>query len=146
MDANPTRASAITASLQAQGNLMTKLGITLLRSTLAAIIALSLWTAAHAKATAVEYLLVPSDAMGRDIPVAFMANGPHAVYLLDAFNAGDTISNWVTAGNAEQDGSKQWETFLSNELPNWLAANTRAWHPAATRSLAPRRAGQPHWS
>jgi S-formylglutathione hydrolase FrmB len=61
---------------------MTKLGITLLRSTLAAIIALSLWTAAHAKATAVEYLLVPSDAMGRDIPVAFMANGPHAVYLL----------------------------------------------------------------
>ena len=25
--------------------------------------------------------------------------------------------------NWEQDGSKQWETFLATELPNWLAAN-----------------------
>jgi S-formylglutathione hydrolase FrmB len=96
----------------------------------------------------VEYLTVPSAAMGRDIPVAFMAGGPHAVYLLDAFNAAPDVSNWVRAGNAmntlagkgisvaapaggaysmytdwEQDGSKQWDTFLSNELPNWLAAN-----------------------
>ena len=86
--------------------------------------------------------------MGRDIPVAFMAGGPHAVYLLDAFNAAPDVSNWVTAGNAmntlagkgisvaapaggawslytnwEQDGSRQWETFLSAELPDWLAAN-----------------------
>jgi S-formylglutathione hydrolase FrmB len=70
------------------------------------------------------------------------------VYLLDAFNAAPDVSNWVTAGNAmntlagkgisvaapaggafsmyanwEQDGSKQWETFLSSELPDWLAAN-----------------------
>ena len=92
--------------------------------------------------------MVPSAAMGRDIPVAFMAGGPHAVYLLDAFDAGPDVSNWVTAGNAmntlagkgisvaapaggaysmytnwEQDGSKQWETFLSSELPDWLAAN-----------------------
>jgi S-formylglutathione hydrolase FrmB len=92
--------------------------------------------------------MVPSPAMGRDIPVAFMAGGPHAVYLLDAFNAGDPASNWVTAGNAmntlagkgisvaapasgayslytnwEEDGSRQWETFLSSELPDWLAAN-----------------------
>jgi S-formylglutathione hydrolase FrmB len=127
---------------------MTKLVVTLLRSALAVIIVVSLWTAAHAKAAAVEYLMVPSAAMGRDIPVAFMAGGPHAVYLLDAFNAGDAVSNWVTAGNAmntlagkgvsvvapaggafslytdwEQDGSKQWETYLSNELPNWLAAD-----------------------
>lgn len=102
---------------------------------------------AHA-APAVEYLQVPSPSMGRDIPVAFMAGGPHAVYLLDAFNAGPDVSNWVTAGNAmnsmagkgvsvvapasgayslytnwEQDGSKQWETFLTGELPDWLAAN-----------------------
>jgi S-formylglutathione hydrolase FrmB len=95
-----------------------------------------------------ESLMVPSAAMGRDIPVAFMSGGPHAVYLLDAFNAAPDVSNWVTAGNAmntlagkgisvvapaggaysmytdwEQDGSKQWDTFLSNELPNWLAAN-----------------------
>ena len=92
--------------------------------------------------------MVPSAAMGRDIPVAFQAGGPHAVFLLDAFNAGPDVSNWVTAGNAmntlagkgisvaapaggawsmytdwEQDGSKQWETFLSSELPDWLAAN-----------------------
>ena len=92
--------------------------------------------------------MVPSGAMGRDIPVAFLAGGPHAVYLLDAFNAAPDVSNWVTAGNAmntlggkgisvvapaggafsmytnwEQDGSKQWDTFLSSELPDWLAAN-----------------------
>lgn len=95
-----------------------------------------------------ENLMVPSGAMGRDIPVAFQAGGPHAVYLLDAFNAHPEVSNWVTAGNAmntlagsglsvvapaggaysmytnwEKDGSKQWETFLAHELPDWLAAN-----------------------
>ena len=99
-------------------------------------------------AAVVEYVMVPSGAMGRDIPVAFMAGGPHAVYLLDAFDAGGTVSNWVTAGNAmntlagkglsvvapasgayslytnwEQDGGRQWETFLSSELPDWLSAN-----------------------
>src|SRR6478609_3729127 len=104
-------------------------------------------TSATARAADVEYLMVPS-AMGRDIPVAFLGGGPHAVFLLDAFNAGETVSNWVTAGNAmntlagkgvsvvapaggayslytdwEQDNSKQWETFLSSELPDWLAAN-----------------------
>jgi S-formylglutathione hydrolase FrmB len=92
--------------------------------------------------------MVPSAAMGRDIPVAFQAGGPHAVFLLDAFNAAPDVSNWVTAGNAmsslagrgisvaapasgawsmytdwEADGSKQWDTFLSQELPDWLAAN-----------------------
>ena len=38
--------------------------------------------------------------MGRDIPVAFQGGGPHAVVLLDAFNAAPDVSNWVTAGNA----------------------------------------------
>lgn len=119
----------------------------------AVLLAMGLWTASAAvdtpaKADGVEYLMVPSAAMGRDIPVAFQAGGPHAVYLLDAFNGAPDVSNWVTAGNAmntfagsgvsvaapaggafslytnwEQDGSKQWETFLSSELPNWLAAN-----------------------
>src|SRR6201998_1399620 len=95
--------------------------------------------------------MVPSASMGRDIPVAFLAGGPHMVVLLDAFNAAPDASNWVTAGNAmgtlsgkgisvaapaggafsmytnwEQDGSKQWDTFLSTELPDWLAANKRA--------------------
>jgi S-formylglutathione hydrolase FrmB len=101
-----------------------------------------------ARAAGYETLMVPSASMGRDIPVAFLAGGPHAVYLLDAFNAAPDVSNWVTAGNAmntlagkgisvaapaggafsmytnwEQDGSKQWDTFLSTELPDWLAAN-----------------------
>ncbi|MCV7099866.1 alpha/beta hydrolase-fold protein [Mycobacterium palustre] len=117
------------------------------RAALAALVAMSLWHPA-AKADNTEYLMVPSAAMGRDIPVAFHGGGPHAVYLLDAFNAAPDTSNWVTAGNAmntlagkgiavvapaggawslytnwEQDGSRQWETFLSQELPDWLATN-----------------------
>lgn len=122
----------------------------LFRAVSAAVLALGLWgaTAPSAGAAGVEYLMVPSPAMGRDIPVAFLAGGPHAVVLLDAYNAGEGVSNWVTAGNAmntlagkgisvaapasgaftlytnwEQDGTRQWETFLSDELPNWLAAN-----------------------
>ncbi|BBZ27356.1 hypothetical protein MMAD_16510 [Mycolicibacterium madagascariense] len=47
-----------------------------------------------------ESLMVPSAAMGRDIPVAFLGGGPHAVYLLDAFDAAPDVSNWVTQGNA----------------------------------------------
>ncbi len=123
---------------------------TLLRTTFALALAVGLWVASPhvARADGVENLMVPSAAMGRDIPVAFQAGGPHAVFLLDAFNAGDPVSNWVTAGNAmntlagkgisvvapasgaftlytnwEADGGRQWETFLSQELPDWLAAN-----------------------
>ena len=122
----------------------------LMRTLCTAVLALGLWgaTAPTAAAAGVEYLMVPSPAMGRDIPVAFQAGGPHAVVLLDAFNAGDAVSNWVTIGNGmsafagkgvsvvapasgaftlytnwEADGTRQWETFLSDELPNWLAAN-----------------------
>jgi S-formylglutathione hydrolase FrmB len=108
-----------------------------------------------ASAAGVEMLTVPSAAMGRDIPVAFQGGGPQAVVLLDAFNAAPQVSNWVTAGNAmnalagsglsvvapaggayslytnwESDGSKQWETFLADELPTWLSAN---------KGLAPNR-------
>lgn len=132
-------------------------GVSIWRRLLSAtVIAVVLWditatagrTATAKAAGNVESLMVPSAAMGRDIPVSFMAGGPHAVYLLDAFNAAPGVSNWVTAGNAmntlagkgisvvapadgaysmytdwDQDRSKQWDTFLSNELPNWLAAN-----------------------
>jgi S-formylglutathione hydrolase FrmB len=123
-------------------------GIIPVRAALVVVLGICLWTSAVAKAAAVEYLIVPSAAMGRNIPVAFQAGGPHAVYLLDAFDAAPDVSNWVTAGNAmntfagkgvsvaapasgawslytdwEQDGSRQWETFLSSELPDWLAAN-----------------------
>lgn len=127
-----------------------------LRALCAVMLAVVLWdTTATAgriatanAAPSVESLMVPSGAMGRDIPVTFMSGGPHAVYLLDAFNAAPDVSNWVTAGNAmntlagkgisvvapadgaysmytdwEQDRSRQWDTFLSSELPDWLAAN-----------------------
>ena len=53
-----------------------------------------------AGAQGLEILMVPSAAMGRNIPVAFQGGGPHAVVLLDAFNAAPDVSNWVTAGNA----------------------------------------------
>lgn len=121
----------------------------LFRSMAAVVVTASLWIASPqvAKADGIEMLMVPSAAMGRDIPVAFQAGGPHAVLLLDAFNAAPDVSNWVGAGafntlagrgisvaapaggawsmytNWEADGSKQWETFLADELPNWLAAN-----------------------
>lgn len=128
---------------------MNKLAM-LLRATSAVLLAGALWSAAPttARAAGVEQLMVPSAAMGRDIPVSFQGGGPHAVVLLDAFNAAPDVSNWVTAGNAmntlagkgisvvapaggafsmyadwEQDGGRQWETFLSSELPDWLAAN-----------------------
>src|ERR1700757_4104650 len=105
-------------------------------------------SAGSAKAAGVENLMVPSASMGRDIPVAFLAGGPHAAFLLDGFNAAPDVSNWVTAGNGfntlagmgisviapaggayslytnwERDGSRQWESFLADELPNWLASN-----------------------
>ena len=68
---------------------------TALQGVLALVLGLCLWAGTSVKAAAadVEYLMVPSGAMGRDIPVAFMGGGPHAVYLLDAFDAGDTESN-----------------------------------------------------
>jgi S-formylglutathione hydrolase FrmB len=126
-----------------------KRSVVALRAVLVALLGVCLWTSAQARAaSAVEYLMVPSAAMGRDIPVAFLAGGPHAVYLLDAFDAAPDVSNWVTQGHAmdtlggkgisiaapaggaysmytdwEQDGSRQWDTFLSSELPDWLAAN-----------------------
>jgi S-formylglutathione hydrolase FrmB len=80
-----------------------KRGVVLLRLALAAVLGICWWTGAVAKADpSVEHLMVPSTAMGRDIPVAFLAGGPHAVYPLDAFDAGPDVSNWLTAGHAMQ--------------------------------------------
>src|ERR1700742_4329058 len=121
----------------------------LMRAFLSVLLAAGLCTAVSpiARAEGVEMLVVPSAAVGRDIPLAFQAGGPHAVVLLDAFNAGPDVSGWVGAGafntlagkgisvaapaggawsmytNWEQDGSKQWETFLADELPDWLSAD-----------------------
>lgn len=99
--------------------------------------------------------MVPSAAMGRDIPVRFQGGGPKAVYLLDGLRARDDNSGWDidTAafetffesglsvvmpvggmssfytnwqGPAVGNGTTynyQWETFLTSELPAYLAAN-----------------------
>lgn len=103
----------------------------------------------------VETLMVPSAAMGRDIPVKFQGGGPKAVYLLDGLRARDDNSGWdiETAAfeNYFESGlsvvmpvggmssfytnwqrpavgngasyNYQWETFLTSELPGYLAAN-----------------------
>jgi S-formylglutathione hydrolase FrmB len=118
-----------------------------LQSALVIIVGMAIALSGPAHADNVEYLMVPSAAMGRNIPVAFRGGGPHVAVLLDAFNAGADVSNWVAAGafktlagkgisvvapaggawsfytNWDADGGKQWETFLTDELPNWLAAN-----------------------
>ena len=101
-----------------------------------------------ARADGVEIPEVPSAAMGRDIPVAFQAGGPHAVFLLDAFNAGPDVSNWVTRGQRDEHAGRQGHLrgrarrrrvqhvhqlgagrqqavgdLPGQELPDWLAAN-----------------------
>jgi S-formylglutathione hydrolase FrmB len=70
-------------------------GVLLLRLALAAVLGMCWWKAALARADpSVEHLMVPSTAMGRDIPVALPVGGPRAVYLPDAFAAGPDVSNW----------------------------------------------------
>ncbi|GFG52482.1 diacylglycerol acyltransferase/mycolyltransferase Ag85A [Mycolicibacterium agri] len=103
----------------------------------------------------VETLMVPSTAMGRDIPVRFQGGGTHAVYLLDGLRARDDNNGWdietpafesyyhsglsvvmpvggmssfYTNWQAPAVGNGttynyQWETFLTSELPAYLAAN-----------------------
>ena len=103
----------------------------------------------------VEYLMVPSPSMGRDIKVQFQPGGPHAVYMLDGLRAREDFNGWdietpafewyyesglsvvMPVGGqssfytdwyqpARNNGPTQtykWETFLTSELPGWLAAN-----------------------
>jgi diacylglycerol O-acyltransferase/trehalose O-mycolyltransferase len=107
----------------------------------------------------VEYLMVPSAGMGRDIKVQFQSGGPNApgVYLLDGLRAQDDFNGWdintpafewyVDSGLAtimpvggqssfysdwyapacsKKTGACQtykWETFMTSELPAYLAAN-----------------------
>ena len=42
----------------------------------------------------VEYLMVPSASMGRDIKVEFQPGGSHAIYLLDGLRARDDWNGW----------------------------------------------------
>jgi diacylglycerol O-acyltransferase / trehalose O-mycolyltransferase len=46
------------------------------------------------KGLPVEYLQVPSAAMGHDIKVQFQGGGPHAVYMLDGLRAQDDFNGW----------------------------------------------------
>ncbi|MEV3901045.1 alpha/beta hydrolase family protein [Mycobacterium sp. NPDC050551] len=105
----------------------------------------------------VEYLMVPSPSMGRDIKVQFQSGGAGSpiVYLLDGLRAREDFNGWdietqafewyldsglslvlpvggqssfytdwyqPACGKAGCQTYK-WETFLTSELPNWLAAN-----------------------
>jgi diacylglycerol O-acyltransferase / trehalose O-mycolyltransferase len=103
----------------------------------------------------VEYLMVPSASMGRDIKVQFQGGGPHAVYLLDGLRAQDDFNGWDINTTAFEwyyqsglsvvmpvggqssfysnwykpaKGSSgtltyNWDTFITEELPAYLAAN-----------------------
>lgn len=51
----------------------------------------------------VEYLQVPSPAMGRDIVVEFQPGGPHAVYLLDGQRAREDYNGWDIETTAFED-------------------------------------------
>ncbi|MCV7226143.1 esterase family protein [Mycolicibacterium komossense] len=104
----------------------------------------------------VEYLMVPSAGMGRDIKVQFQSGGPNspAVYMLDGLRAQDDFNGWDinTAAFEWYYGSGismvmpvggqssfysdwykpacgkagcttyKWETFLTSELPAFLAS------------------------
>jgi S-formylglutathione hydrolase FrmB len=96
----PTQPAVVSNPPARSANEGRRPAVTVLRLALAILLGVSLWNAAEAKAVGVEMLMVPSAAMGRDIPVAFSGGGPHMVVLLDAFNAGPDVSNWVSAGNA----------------------------------------------
>jgi diacylglycerol O-acyltransferase / trehalose O-mycolyltransferase len=51
----------------------------------------------------IETLMVPSAAMGRDIPVKFQGGGSHAVYLLDGIRARDDDNGWNIETAAFED-------------------------------------------
>jgi len=103
----------------------------------------------------VEYLMVPSPSMGRDIKVQFQkGTGSKAVYLLDGLRARDDFNGWDLETQAFEwfyetplslvmpvggqssfysdwyspacgkSGCQtyKWETFLTSELPQWLAS------------------------
>jgi diacylglycerol O-acyltransferase / trehalose O-mycolyltransferase len=100
----------------------------------------------------IEALDVPSPAMGRNIRVTFQGGGPNSVYLLDGLRAQDDLNGWdintaafewfyesglsvvMPVGGqssfytdwylpAKNNLTYKWETFLTQELPGWLAAN-----------------------
>lgn len=62
----------------------------------------------------IETLMVPSAAMGRDIPVRFQGGGSNAVYLLDGLRARDDNSGWDIETTAFED---YYQSGLSVVMP-----------------------------
>lgn len=107
----------------------------------------------------IEYLMVPSPSMNRQVKVEFQGAGARAAYLLDGMLARDDFNGWDihlpvfewfgqaglslvmpvggeasfyanwyrpavgNGGTGIQTRTYKWETFLTEELPAWLAAN-----------------------
>lgn len=122
----------------------------------------------------VEYLMVPSPSMGRDIKVQFQSGGENspAVYLLDGLRAQEDFNGWdintqafewyldsglsivMPVGGqssfyadwyqpARNNGptlTYKWETFLTSELPNYLASE-RAVKPTGSAAIGLSMAG-----
>src|SRR5690349_12235853 len=124
----------------------------------------------------VEYLMVPSAGMGRDIKVQFQSGGPNApgLYLLDGLRAQDDFngwdintaafewylnsglsvimpvggqssfySDWYSPACSKKTGACQtykWETFLTQELPAYLAS-TKQVKPTASAVVGLSMAG-----
>ncbi|BBY55132.1 esterase family protein [Mycobacterium koreense] len=74
--------------------LLAVLGALLLTATVVNPLAVPSAAAFSPEGLPVEYLQVPSAAMGRDIKVEFQGGGPHALYLLDGLRAQDDYSGW----------------------------------------------------
>jgi diacylglycerol O-acyltransferase / trehalose O-mycolyltransferase len=76
----------------------------MLLSALVAVTGQSATAAAYSRpGLPVETLMVPSAAMGRDIPVRFQGGGSHALYLLDGLRARDDNSGWDIETPAFED-------------------------------------------
>ncbi len=122
----------------------------------------------------VEYLMVPSPSMGRDIKIQFQSGGENspAVYLLDGLRAQEDFNGWdintqafewyldsglsivMPVGGqssfytdwyqpARNNGpplTYKWTTFLTSELPNYLASE-RAVKPTGSAAIGLSMAG-----
>ena len=124
----------------------------------------------------VEYLMVPSAGMGKDIKIQFQNGGENApgVYLLDGLRAQDDFNGWdintpafewyvdsglstiMPVGGQSSFYSDwyspacgkagcstyKWETFITSELPSYLAAN-KGVNPNRNAAVGLSMAGSP---
>ncbi len=133
---------------RAQPNVRVGRCVAMIRAVLSVVLAAGLWSAVApiARADGVEMLMVPSAAMGRDIPVAFQGGGPHAVVLLDAFNAGPDVSNWVTARQRDEHPRRQ--GHLGGRPGRWRVEHVHqlgAGRQQAVGDVPRRRAARTGW-